>query len=452
MNTVPLHIVAIVCVLASALHAGQLTAGAAKRSITPELKAGKPVYLAGFGNNRVATGVHDDLHVRCVAMSTGAQPVVICGVDSIGLFWDDVAKIRAKVPGATVVVCATHVHQAPDTMGLWGPNRATSGIDDSYNSMLVDRAAEAAGEAIRTMRPARATFAAVSPQDVAGYFHDSRPPVVLDPEILTLALNDRGGKRIATLVNWASHPEALGSKNTLITADWPAALYQGLEKLDGGTAVFINGAVGGMQSPLGAKILDPLTKEPAPASSFRFAEVVGEYVLGQVRGSVARAKSVDVTEIAFRETTISIPVANKGFVMAAQAGLFKGRKAMVAETTAASPVGYLRLSAGGKPLLEAALVPGELYPEVSVGGTVCDRAADFPDAAVERPIKKMLTAPYRMLFGLANDEIGYIIPKCEWDEKPPYTFDATKPHYGEVNSVGPEAAPMIVTAFAGLLP
>jgi hypothetical protein len=445
------RIFAISCLLAAAASAGELTAGAAKHRITPTLAPDRPVYLAGFGNGRPATGVHDDLWVRCVALGAGGRPVVVCAVDAIGVFFDDVARIRARAPRADVVVCATHVHQGPDTMGLWGPNRAVSGLDEAYNARIVTTAVETIEEAMAEMRPATALLAAATPPDVAGYFHDSRPPVVLDPEILTLALNDRKGRRIATLVNWASHPEALGSHNTLITADWLAALYRDLEAGDGGTAVFVNGAIGGMQSPLGAKLVDPKTGQPAMADGFRFAEIVGEYVAAQARASMAKAKPVAVSGVAYRETTVSIPVSNRSFAMAAQAGLFKGRKAMLAGMTISTPVGYLKLSAAGKPVLEAALIPGELYPEASLGGTVCDAAADFPDAPVEPPLKKMLSAPYRMLFGLANDEIGYIIPKCEWDEKPPYTFGAAKPHYGEVNSVGPEAAPLIDRAFAALV-
>ena len=58
-----------------------------------------------------------------------------------------------------------------------------------------------------------------------------------------------------------------------------------------------------------------------------------------------------------------------------------------------------------------------------------------------------MTAPFRMLFGLADDECGYIIPKAEWDEKAPYLNNNPKAWYGEVNSVGPEAAPRIAQAF-----
>ena len=55
-----------------------------------------------------------------------------------------------------------------------------------------------------------------------------------------------------------------------------------------------------------------------------------------------------------------------------------------------------------------------------------------------------------MLIGLADDEIGYIIPKAEWDEKAPYLNNAAKRWYGEVNSVGPEAASRIAAALQEL--
>ena len=80
-----------------------------------------------------------------------------------------------------------------------------------------------------------------------------------------------------------------------------------------------------------------------------------------------------------------------------------------------------------------------------------DPGADVAGAPMEASIKGMFTAKYKMLFGLANDEIGYIIPKAQWDEAAPYTFGAKKAWYGEVNSVGPEAAPVIAKAMQDLV-
>jgi hypothetical protein len=432
------------------------SAGAAKRRITPELKPGASAWMAGFSNGRAATGVHDDLWTRCLAMSAGGRPLAICGVDAIGLFFEDVQKIREGARATLkrdidVIVVSTHVHEGPDTMGLWGPQMGVSGIDEAYNRFVVERTVEAVGEAVSGMRPATVRAAGVKPADVGRFFDDDRPPNLNDPDILVLSIDDLSRRRIATLVNWASHPEALGSKNTLLTADWPWALVRDVEKGAGGVAVFVNGAIGGMQSPLGAKIDDPRTGQPAAANTFRFAEVVGEYVARHVLDVAAKGRAVSPSGIEYREQIVEIPVSNQGYLMASQAGVFKERKPMSATTSTFTPVGYLRLVAGGKPFLEAALIPGELYPELSVGGIVRDPGADFPGAPEEKAIKRMMTAPVKMLFGLANDEIGYIIPKAQWDETPPYTFGAQKRWYGEVNSVGPDAAPIIVDAFSRLI-
>ena len=47
----------------------------------------------------------------------------------------------------------------------------------------------------------------------------------------------------------------------------------------------------------------------------------------------------------------------------------------------------------------------------------------------------------KFLVGLANDEVGYIIPKSEWDDAAPWLYGAPERHYGEINSLGPETAP-----------
>lgn len=428
--------------------AAQLQAGAAARKITPALD--RPVFLAGFGNNRVATGVHDDLWARCLALRAGHEPVVICSVDLIGLFHDDVKMVRDAVPGARVIVAATHTHQGPDTMGLWGPRPGATGLDETYNAFVVAGTAAAAREAVSRLVPVRMFPAAVTPPDVAAYYDDTRPPVVHDPEILSLVFRDRRGKAVATLVNWNNHPEALGSRNTLISSDYVHSLRQALEEEGFGTVVFVNGALGGMQSPLGAKVIDPATGQPAPEGSFRFAELVGRYAARHVIESQRKARSAVVDAVVYREEPVRVPVANEGFLTAARLGVFGARR-LLEDGAAAAPVGYLRIARGPSPVVEAALVPGELYPELSVGGAVCDPNADFPGAPVERPLKKMLSAPFRMLFGLANGELGYILPKCQWDEQPPYTFGASKRWYGEVNSPGPEAAGRIAAAFESLL-
>jgi hypothetical protein len=68
--------------------------------------------------------------------------------------------------------------------------------------------------------------------------------------------------------------------------------------------------------------------------------------------------------------------------------------------------------------LQITAVPGEIYSELVVGGVQDppDPGADFPDAPIEPILYRQLSAPYKMIIGLANDELGYIIPKRQWDE------------------------------------
>ena len=103
--------------------------------------------------------------------------------------------------------------------------------------------------------------------------------------------------------------------------------------------------------------------------------------------------------------------------------------------------------------LEIAAIPGEIYPELVLGRVQdpVDPGADFPDAPIEPALYRQMSTPHRMLIGLANDEIGYIIPKRQWDEKPPFCYGRGKSQYGEENSIGPDAAPILCRAFQELI-
>jgi hypothetical protein len=61
-------------------------------------------------------------------------------------------------------------------------------------------------------------------------------------------------------------------------------------------------------------------------------------------------------------------------------------------------------------------------------------------------MEKRRYARQAFTLGLANDEIGYILPKSQWDAEKPYVYE--KDQYGEENSGGPEVGPAI---HAGML-
>jgi len=98
-----------------------------------------------------------------------------------------------------------------------------------------------------------------------------------------------------------------------------------------------------------------------------------------------------------------------------------------------------------------ACVPGELYPEIANGGVEKPPGGDFAIAPVEvPPLRELMPGRVKFLIGLANDEIGYLLPKTQWDRQPPYTYESKHAPYGEINSCGPGAAGRVHAALAAL--
>jgi len=114
-----------------------------------------PVYIAGFGNDRQATGYNDQLWARGVVVDGANGRVAIVSVDLVGYFNAEVETIRSLIdPSAGVdyvVVSSTHQHEGPDTLGIWGPDATTSGIDFGYLDFVNQSVANCINEAAANM-------------------------------------------------------------------------------------------------------------------------------------------------------------------------------------------------------------------------------------------------------------------------------------------------------------
>lgn len=462
-------------------RAAALRAGAAKATITPDVKSSK-VFIAGFGNNRVATGVHDDLYVRCLALGAGDVTLAMCSVDLIGLFYDDVLRVRererALAPETTLlIVASTHDHEGPDTLGLWGPTPFVTGMDEKYMGWLADRIAGCAAQAVGSMQEATLTLARDDHPLLALLQSDGRPPYVKDPYLFVMQLKAAAsGVPLATLVNWSDHPETLGGKNTEITADYPHWLCRYVEEHGGGTAVFFNGSIGGLLSTLGEDVAlqDPDTGEVAKDETWLKAELFGTTIGGLMGRALGSGETVEADSIVVRKAVVFAPLYNDRFRAVGTLGIYKGRKPLYTDgkidnATAEkefpgygklkyatghdtqTEVDYIALRSGGRIVGEIVTVPGEIYPELINGGITRYPGADFPDAPFEPTVREHLKSKYQFIFGLANDELGYIIPKAEWDDQPPWLRNKKDRWYGEINSAGPEIAGAVTRAVVALI-
>jgi hypothetical protein len=441
-----------------------LQVGFGERDVTPKVDPkSKPVYLAGFGKNRKATGVHDPLFARAVVLSDGKSKVAVVSVDVVGLFLDFVEGVRAKLPGFTyVVVSSTHNHEGPDTLGIWGPSPLQSGIDKDYMARLETLIVEAVKEADAKRQPAAASIGSVKAPEL---LHDSRLPIVLHDDLVVLHFKEaKSGKNAGLVVQWNNHPETLGSDNNLVSADYVGYTVEHLKKKYNCPVVYLTGTVGGLMTSLHVPIKSDKgesLKDGTYEKTARYGELLGV----AASKAVDAAKPVALTPITAKTKSVHMPLANRLYVVARQLGVFQ-REAFLWEADPAkrkplkeiedpkkaygirTEVGHLRLGD-----LDVACIPGEIYPELVLDKVVekPDAGADYPDAPAEPAIYTQLKGPHRMLIGLANDEIGYIIPKRQWDEKSPFAYGRTKSQYGEINSLGADTAPLLCQSFKELV-
>ena len=78
------------------------------------------------------------------------------------------------------------------------------------------------------------------------------------------------------------------------------------------------------------------------------------------------------------------------------------------------------------------------------GGVEAPDGQDYDLEPVEVPyIRSQMKGDFNFVVGMANDMVGYIIPKSQWDEEAPFTYGRDKAPYGEENSIGPETGPKV---------
>jgi hypothetical protein len=418
-------------------------------------------WMAGFQNKRPAAGVHDDLWARAMVIDDGKTRLAIVSLDLIGFGNDDVVRVRKRLSPAAGITYAmigsTHVHAAPDMLGIWGPSDYKTGLNPAFSERVIALAAKAVEQAAVNLRPAHLIVA----QDLRGAAHlveDTRDPQVLDPALnIVQALDAENGASLGALVVWGNHPETTWAENLLLTSDFPhyvrESLEKGIFKKDslvhrgiGGTVVYLSGAIGGlMTTGPGLVVRDTFTGEAWKEPSFEKARAEGEQLAVLATAALRNSKdTIKTGSLGVLTRSIELPLDNKLFRLGVALDLFN---------RGYTSYGLLRSEVALVTLGELSLlaVPGEIYPEIIHGGIENPPGADFDTPPVETPpLLSLMPGKYRFVLGLMNDELGYIIPRSEWDTAPPYLYGAKEPLYGEINSCGAATAPGVYEALKAL--
>jgi len=413
------------------------------------------VWIAGFSNGKPAQGVHDEVWARVMVIDDGETRVALVSLDAIGFMHDDVVDIREQIPPELnidyTLIASTHTHESNDLMGIWGENEFNSGVDPELMEYLKSQTLEAIKTAAKNMRPSKLIFAEDLSGKDAEFIKDTRRPIVKASGIhLMHVVDSETDTTLGTIINWANHPESLWSKNLFISSDFPHYIREGIEKGVyngselvhkgvGGITIYFTGAVGGLMAPhpslpIADPFLDTLYSEP----SFTKTKALGDQIAILSLTALEKSEEViDKSNIFLRAKTIYLPLDNTMFRIASGVGLLERGSPELFNTR--TEVAALKIG----PAMFVS-IPGEIYPEIIYGGIKAPDGRDFKVAPIEVPsIQSVIKSQYKFYLCLSNDEIGYIIPKSEWDVEKPYLYNSERDFYGEENSLGPETAPLL---------
>ena len=267
-------------------------------------------WLAGFGNGRAVSSVHDDIWSRTITFRQGDVSLALVSVDLVGYFNDDIQRLNDAVSAAGldfdhIIVSSTHVHSAPDVLGQWGRQLGETGRNHEYLDYLQARIVESIRIADDSAQAATMNVGAI---DVATYdpgkgtrnvIHDHRDLKIIDPMLNVAKFSNDSGETIASLLNFGNHPEVLDASTLWLTSDFVDATRRGVEQgviypdysVDGvgGVCVYVSAAVGGMMSPLQVEVSDG-SGQSYRESSFEKSDALGNVMAELALQALASAE------------------------------------------------------------------------------------------------------------------------------------------------------------------
>ena len=254
--------------LCAAVFAGEFKAGFSRKDITPPLG----VFMPGYYQKRYAKEILDPLQINCAAFSDGTKTALVMQFDTEALSdWvaDGMRDAIVKATGIdrdAILLHASHTHDgghlaAKQKLGASSCGQGEDALTLLYVQMSTTRAADAAVEAIRDLKPAKLSFARSVAKRISfgrrylmkdGKVRTNpgtnnpdivRPVGTADDTVQVLRIDREGGLPIC-LINFQTHPDVVGGET--ITADWPGLTRTVFEAATFGQSrcIVINGTQG----------------------------------------------------------------------------------------------------------------------------------------------------------------------------------------------------------------
>ena len=395
MNARPFNRMRVLCAVMAALcffqidEAGaEFLAAIAVRDVTPD-----PLLSVsgGVGPTHPATRKFGKLTVRALTLENNGTRVSICSTDFLGFPGVLCDRVRKQVPGIppeNILIGATHNHSGPDCYGFPDQTGKTAADIDYLNSVC-NRLAEAINETVAKLRPASVKIATGNARGKIAYNYYAEQ--LYDPRCDVIQILDKRHEPFATIVNYACHPEVIGSDQGILCPDFVGPLYDRIRQQTGGTGIFMNGALGGMVT---ADCRGPDGKD---VQTWDECIRIGNLLADEAIRIVAAAPVVESPRLFCGNTIIKFPVENQ----------------MLRAVVEMSPLGF-ELDDGGNVSTRVNVVNIGSAQILTIPGEALPNMGYY--------LKRKMYGKHNLLFGLTNDAFGYIMVKEDFDSFDRYEY------------------------------
>ena len=375
----------------------QIKVGAASRIITPDPLL--PV-SGGMGPTRPATKKIGELTVRAVVLEQGATKAAIVSVDALGfpsVLVQRAAKKVNDIPLQNIVVGATHTHSGPDFYAFPDGKGGHTG-DLKYIDRVCELMAEAINEAAAKVQASTVRVATGKVEGQVAYNYYAIE--LYDPRAGILQFTNAEGKTIATLVNYAIHPEVLGNEVGALSPDLIGPLCDRIESKVGGMAIFMNGAQGGMITADNrdlSKIADPLAGRWTDKREWSECLRIGEKLADEALRIIATVEPIAEVPLQCEHRNVEFPVDSDalwGVVQYSPLNYPRNENRTISSRVNLIQIGPARI----------ATIPGEALPNIGFY------------------LKRKMSGEHNLLFGLTNDAFGYILTEVDFSSFSRYDY------------------------------
>jgi hypothetical protein len=212
-----------------------------------------------------------------------------------------------------------------------------------------------------------------------------------DPRCSVIQTVTPQGRVLATLVNYAIHPEVLGSRQGILSPDLVGPLYQEIEAKTGGRAIFMNSAQGGMVT---ADCRGPNGKD---VQTWEECVRIGQVLAREALRIVEKAPVQTNPVLYSTSKKVAFPVESPLLLQVLKSSPFPNEMDQNGRLTTQMNL----VNLGNAQIIT---IPGEALPNIGFY------------------LKRKMKGEHNLLFGLTNDAFGYILTKVDWSSFKRYDY------------------------------